>query len=898
MGVSTGSAAVHITPVVIKTFFQHGKRRAQKYQHSIDKEEARDDIFFDEAFNIVKAFIELGIYNTIESLQSFTNTHVPAPYWSAIAPVRVPLSVCNDAADVLINWFGPEEIIRVVGGKRWWQVRGLDGLDCEWITEKEYLSNEPVNLENGKKLSQTDETLLRMEHLGTVMLYVHGGGFSWGSINTHRYQIIRYARKIRGRAFAVNYRKAPQYPFPCPLQDVLASYLYLIRPPPNASHHAIPPSKIVFAGDSAGANLCLTTLTILRDMGLPMPAGAVLISPWVDLTHSFPSVMNNTKTDIIPAHGFLAKPSTVWPVDPVPPKGGRVCPTESNPPPKPGHADTLHPSAERIQKDRSEDTAEPVKSQEEMLQQPESSTPPEAPKPSGSDKPEANDEEYDDIDLWEPKPPKVLMEDPNAVPLELRSQIQQYATTEQLTHPLVSPIVQGSLGNLPPLYIIAGDGEVLRDEIIYLAHRAAHPKRYPTRSGVLRDGNRQKGNAIKYTTPTKVHLQVFDDMCHVLTVFSFTQSAKFAYRSIAEFVKHVIQDDNGLEPFPELQRPPSRASFDSEAADEHRKKKSSLFQKLTKNPSKNLKGETLRHQSTGVRLYNQEAAAVADQVKALGQGSSSSELTAVMRGERLETSNSRKDRAIIMIRERVNIYGKVRDMEPQEEVTCLQISSSQIGLIKEAPAVRWSKGQEQWDQIFGKEAKKVLKRRQRIARKYQEMLRNARDQGLMLVGEDDSANPAKARNVSTEKSTSANAIDGTILEDRRWGPLDLNDERPPPSAIAKRRDNLESLALLKMSIYHSAPITHRNLPKLKASDAVKAAFDPHDDPIRPPKQSVSEQQVRAHIIPGMHGLRIWDAILRYFMEEKSKRAAGFVKNSSDRAGILEERRSGNLKCAR
>lgn len=52
----------------------------------------------------------------------------------------------------------------------------------------------------------------------------------------------------------------------------------------------------MFAGDSAGGGLCITVLTILRDMGLPMPAGAVLISPWVDLTHSFPSIVENTDT--------------------------------------------------------------------------------------------------------------------------------------------------------------------------------------------------------------------------------------------------------------------------------------------------------------------------------------------------------------------------------------------------------------------------------------------------------------------------------------------------------------------------------------------------------------------------------------------------------------------------
>lgn len=69
--------------------------------------------------------------------------------------------------------------------------------------------------------------------------------------------------------------------------------LYLLHPPSDAVHSPVDPRKLVFAGDSAGGGLCLAVLTVIRDLGLPMPAGAVLISPWVDLTHSFPSVMEN-----------------------------------------------------------------------------------------------------------------------------------------------------------------------------------------------------------------------------------------------------------------------------------------------------------------------------------------------------------------------------------------------------------------------------------------------------------------------------------------------------------------------------------------------------------------------------------------------------------------------------
>ena len=126
------------------------------------------------------------------------------------------------------------------------------------------------------------------------------------------------ATKAGARAFAVSYRLSPQYPFPCALQDCLAAYLYLIRPPEGAEHKPVNPARIVLAGDSAGGNICLALLCLLRDAGLPLPAGAMLLSPWTELCESFPSVMTNADTDVIPPHGFIHKPSTLWP--PLPPE--------------------------------------------------------------------------------------------------------------------------------------------------------------------------------------------------------------------------------------------------------------------------------------------------------------------------------------------------------------------------------------------------------------------------------------------------------------------------------------------------------------------------------------------------------------------------------------------------
>ncbi|KII94934.1 hypothetical protein PLICRDRAFT_33764 [Plicaturopsis crispa FD-325 SS-3] len=910
MPVTTLSAAFHITPTVIKTFIEHTQKKGKKLRENGATEEATDDLFFDEAFHIVKAFIEMGTRNTVESLQSFTNTHVPSPYWAAVSPVLIPLASCNKAADVLIDWFGPVDIKRVVGGEKWWQVRGLAGVDGEWIAEKEFLTNEKVK--SDKKLTDDEKDILRMEQLETVMLYVHGGGYFWGSINTHRYQIIRYARKFRGRAFAVNYRKAPQYPWPCPVQDVLAAYLYLIDPPPTAIHKPVPPSKIVLAGDSAGGGLCLTVLTVLRDMGLPMPAGAVLISPWVDLTHSFPSIMNNTETDIIPPHGFLAKPSTLWPVEPLPPAGSaRIMPAKRGPPPEPGHADTLTPSTDRVKKDveKSREGKDTIGeelgragSQEEKVQGTGAGDVEKAPS-----LPDA-----DDIDFWQPKPPKVLMDDPHAVPLELRSQIQLYATNEQLTHPLVSPVLQGSLGNLPPLYILAGDKEVLRDEIVYMAHRAAHPDQFPAREGVLRDGRRQQENADKFTTPTKVHLQVFDDMCHVLTVFMFTNSAKYAYRSIAEFIKHVTshsEEHLGRNPFPELHRPPSAISTDSnlERAHSRKERRRSAFHwgerkddnleaeekdAKEKEPSPGESSGTTGEQND-IEMYRENEQAIVDEVKEkkvdevpASMGVSEPSLSsASLRNETRDIPN------ILMIRERVDIHGHARAMEPKEEIAALQLRPAEIGIIKEGPCLRWAAGQEKWDKRYKHSAQRVIKKRKRNEAEAKRMLANARDQGLLLA-HDPPSTPVRRPTTLTVASSSS-SVPGAIQGDRRYGPLDLAEENPPPTSIAKRRDTKESLALLKSSIYHSVPVTHKTVPKLKTIDAIRAAFDPDDDPMKPPRHSASEQQTQSHLIP-MHGLRVWDALLGYFMRTSSKKAlrgtkhaAEAVHRAGERLGVLE-----------
>ena len=107
---------------------------------------------------------------------------------------------------------------------------------------------------------------------GSVLLYLHGGGYVLGSLNTHRSLVGRLAQRARCAALSINYRKAPDHPFPAALDDARRAYQWLLR-----QGHA--PQSIIVAGDSAGGGLALALLLALREAGQPLPAAAVGLSP-------------------------------------------------------------------------------------------------------------------------------------------------------------------------------------------------------------------------------------------------------------------------------------------------------------------------------------------------------------------------------------------------------------------------------------------------------------------------------------------------------------------------------------------------------------------------------------------------------------------------------------------
>lgn len=136
---------------------------------------------------------------------------------------------------------------------------------------------------------------------GITILYLHGGGYYFCSPATHRGIVFPLARRSGARTFSLDYRLAPEHPFPAALYDALAAYRTLLA-------DGVLPERLVIAGDSAGGGLALATLLALRDAGDPLPAGAVAFSPWTDLAATGASITTNEGRDPM-FHGSAFAPA-------------------------------------------------------------------------------------------------------------------------------------------------------------------------------------------------------------------------------------------------------------------------------------------------------------------------------------------------------------------------------------------------------------------------------------------------------------------------------------------------------------------------------------------------------------------------------------------------------------
>lgn len=166
----------------------------------------------------------------------------------------------------------------------WRIVPARSGLTGEWI--------EPADLD-------------MLDDPPPVVLYLHGGGYFFCSPRTHRPITIGLATHARSRVHVPDYRLAPEHPFPAAIEDALASYRTLLA-------HGVSPAQIVVAGDSAGGGLALALLVALRDAGDPLPAGAILYSPWTDLAATGQSLIDNDESDVMFRGAWMAYGATIY----------------------------------------------------------------------------------------------------------------------------------------------------------------------------------------------------------------------------------------------------------------------------------------------------------------------------------------------------------------------------------------------------------------------------------------------------------------------------------------------------------------------------------------------------------------------------------------------------------
>jgi len=151
------------------------------------------------------------------------------------------------------------------------------------VTQRaDVIAGVPVEWVEPKALSQ--------DARAPICVYLHGGGFIAGSLSSHRDMATHLAHMAQVRMLMVDYRLAPEHPFPAAHQDAMAVYQELLG-------RGVVASQLLMGGDSAGGNLALATAQTLRDAGLPLPRGLVLFSPWLDLTHEGDSIASNEAKD-------------------------------------------------------------------------------------------------------------------------------------------------------------------------------------------------------------------------------------------------------------------------------------------------------------------------------------------------------------------------------------------------------------------------------------------------------------------------------------------------------------------------------------------------------------------------------------------------------------------------
>jgi acetyl esterase/lipase len=178
----------------------------------------------------------------------------------ALAPVVGMVEGFRIAIDEMVSQFPLDENIKL-------ERVGAGGVPAEWVAAPDAADDQ-------------------------VLLYLHGGGYMGGSMRSHRVMLSRLSRASGMRVLGLEYRLAPENPFPAAVEDSIAAYRWLLS-------QGVESKNIAIAGDSAGGGLTPATLIALRYVGEPMPAAGVCISPWVDLEGIGGSMTTNAEVDLI-----------------------------------------------------------------------------------------------------------------------------------------------------------------------------------------------------------------------------------------------------------------------------------------------------------------------------------------------------------------------------------------------------------------------------------------------------------------------------------------------------------------------------------------------------------------------------------------------------------------------
>lgn len=150
----------------------------------------------------------------------------------------------------------------------------------------------------------TEMTIAPGADVARTLVYFHGGAYTAGSIGSHRGLATELSRVAGLRVLNVGYRLAPEHPHPAAVEDAVAVARFLWK-------QGVDPARTAFAGDSAGGGLTVAALVALRDAGDPLPAAAVCLSPWTDLTLTRDSHRSRADLDpMVRAAGLAASRDT------------------------------------------------------------------------------------------------------------------------------------------------------------------------------------------------------------------------------------------------------------------------------------------------------------------------------------------------------------------------------------------------------------------------------------------------------------------------------------------------------------------------------------------------------------------------------------------------------------